>query len=271
MCIPKESKSDYIYMINSSPEYKAWFKTRFETVDNLYSKLVKVEQKKYLESQQVAKGYAKVEGFVNDANKDLKIYELLSNICKDVAIKRKFIEALKKVQEHDRKGYAYDERLLRKYSYTYYKYIDLRTEIMSKLDKAQRGEKPREYKLSAFDKCYKSFDYLETGAKMIAEKDTSSINEFDFPGISKEEFEEKLKILKALAIMNSRYKRDIEMLEEEINDIERKLKYSLEDNAEMIKREIKYIKAALVDMMELGEKLRHTFSADGEFDVDFDL
>ena len=34
---------------------------------------------------------------------------------------------------------------------------------------------------------------------------------------------------------------------------------------------IKYIKAALVDMMTLGEKLRHSFSADGEFDFDFDL
>ena len=271
MCIPKDHKSDYIYMLNTSPEYKSWLKSRFETVDELFLKLMEVELKKYQESRRISKEYNKVEEYLDDTNKDIKIYELLSNVSKDKTMKQKFIDSLKRVQEYDKKGYAYDERLLRRYSYTYYKELDLREEIIKKLEKASNGEEPEKYKLSLFDKCYQTFEYFEASAKILVKKDTSTLNEYDFSGISKEEFEEKLKLIKALSIMNDRYKKDISVAESEIDEIEKKIGFTLQDNAEIIDREIKYIKAALVDMMTLGEKLRHSFSVDGDFDVDFDL
>jgi len=271
MCIPNDPKSDYIYMINSSEEYRSWLRTRFTTVDELYSKLTEVEQKKYQESHKEASNYTQVEEFINSANNDEKIYEILLNIGKESTMKQKFKESLKNVQDHDRKGYAYDESLLRKYSYTYFKNLDLRIEINNKLEKAIRGYKPDKYKLSIADKCYKSFEYMETSAEILATKDTSEITDFVFPGGTKKELEEKLKHVKALAILNERYKRDISGTDEEISKIERRTGFTLEDNAEIIYREIKYIKAALVDMMTIGEKLRHSFSADGEFDFDFDL
>lgn len=271
MCVPSESKSDYINMINSSLEYRSWLRSRFESVDELCSKLTEVESKKYQESHDAASRYTQAEEFINGVNNDEKIYEILFNIGKENVMKQKFKESLKNVQDHDRKGYAYDEALLRKYSYTYFKDLDLRVEINTKLEKAIHGYKPNKYKLSVADKCYKSFDYMETSAKILASKDTSSIDDFVFPGGTREELEEKLKLIKALAILNERYKKDIESADDEIKQIEKKTGYSLEDSAEIIYREIKYIKAALVDMMTIGEKLRRSFSSDGDFDFDFDL
>ena len=273
MCIPSDPKSDYINMINSSAEFKTWLRNRFQTVDDLYSKLTEVELKKYQELHKDASRYTQAEELISDVNKDEKIYEILLTIGKESTMKQRFRESLKNVQEHDRKGYAYDENLLRKYSYTYFKNLDLRVEINSKMEKAIHGYKPNTYKLSIADKCYKSFEYMETSAKILATKDTSSISDFDFsfPGGTVKDLEEKLKIVKALAILNERYKRDISSADDEIARIEKRTGYTLEDDAEIIYREIKYIKAALVDMMTLGEKLRHSFSADGEFDFDFDL
>ena len=271
MCGSKESKSDYIYMMNSSPEYESWLRNRFETANDLFLNLNNVEFKRYKESQLLAMKYEKYEEFIDDANKNIKIYKFLSNISEEESMKNKFIRALEKVQEYDKKGYAYDEDLLRKYSYTYYKEMDLREDIIDKLERASKGEVPPMYKLSIFDKCYKSYDNFETSAKLLATRDTSELNKFDVEGITKKDFEGKLKVIRALSILNDEYLSDIKNTDVKIKEIEDEIGHSLFDYSKIITREIKYIKNSIVDMMSLSEKIRHSFSVDGEIDIEFDL
>ncbi len=277
MCIPKDKKSDYIYMINSSPEYLSWIKERFTTADEFIKSINELEYKKYQDSHRLANGFVEYEEFISDANKDIKIYELLSNICKDKDMRKKFIVSLKNVQEYDRKGYAYDERLLRKYSCTYYNDLNLYDNIMVKIERAQNLYMPPKYRLSIFDKCYQSYEFFEMSARIIAEKDTSMLEadmamcgESNFEE-KKEEVEYKLKHAKALSIMNEKYQNDINSTEEDIAKIEKEIGFNLRDYSEIITREIRYIKLAIVDMMTLGEKLRHSFSVDGDVDIGFDV
>ena len=169
MNIPKEHRSDYIYLINSSPEYLSWIKERFVTTDEFIKSIYEVEYKKYQDSHRMANGFNEYEELINVVNKDIKIYELLTNICKDKDMKKKFIEALKNVQEYDKKGYANDEKLLRKYSCTYYYELNLFDNIMIKIERAQNLYMPKKYKLGIFEKYYQSFDYFEMSAKILSE------------------------------------------------------------------------------------------------------
>ena len=60
-----------------------------------------------------------------------------------------------------------------------------------------------------------------------------------------------------------------------ISKLEKEYGHNLYDESEIIKKEIKYIQLAIVDMMTLGQKMKHYILSnadiDAEFDFDFDF
>ena len=143
------------------------------------------------------------------------------------------------------------------------------------MEKASQGKVPQKKELGSTNRCFQSYEFFQTTAKLLAKDDISSVNSKIIDITKKEEVERNLKEVKAKSTINNELFDDLSSLYVKISKLEKEYGHNLHDESEIIKKEIKYIQLAIVDMMTLGQKMKHYILSnadiDAEFDFDFDF
>lgn len=271
MSFYKEFNFNYFEMMNNDPNYEKWFKDKYDSNIDVVENYNKLEEYRYhllFQNLQKIKVY---EEYIKQINKDIKIYKLLKIINDDKLLRDNFVNSLKKIQNNDIESYLNDKEKLGKYAYSYYYEFDLYKDILNKMEKASQGKIPQKRELGSTNKCFQSYEFFETKAKLLAKDDISSLNSKIIDVTNKEEIERNLKEIKAKSSLNNEFYDDLNALYAKISRLEKEYGHNLYDESEIIKKEIKYIQLAIVDMMTLGQKMKHYILSNADLDTEFDF